>query len=145
MSTKQKKETATILFIIIQIIIFLMLSVTFKSVAYCRSLSYNWYHFLSRYFDMSWWAVPLNCCASFAIFSALSSNLFNLSPRSIISWCARLTSLEADVARVPSSWILALGPEISFATERFGLPLAHSPTVRKINIRYALEQQAIHA
>lgn len=93
-------------------------------------ITYSWYHFLSRYFAISCCAVPLNCCASFAIFSALSSNRFNLSPRSTINMCARLTSLEADVARVPSSWMLAFGPEINFATERFGFPLAVSPTVQ---------------
>lgn len=90
--------------------------------------TYSWYHFLSRYFAISWCAAPLNCCASFDILSALSSNLFNLSPRSIINWWARLTSLDADVARLPKSCIWAFGPEINFATERFGLPLT-SPTV----------------
>lgn len=101
---------------------------------YAFGITYSWYHFLSRYFAMSCWAVPLNCCASFDIFSALSSSLFNLSPRSTISMCARLTSFCADVARVPSSWMFAFGPEINFATERFGLPLAVSPTVKWVSI-----------
>lgn len=100
---------------------------------YAFGITYSWYHFLSRYFDISWCAVPLNCCASFDIRSALSSNLLSLSPRSTISMCARLTSLVAEVARVPSSWILAFGPEINFATERLGLPLAVSPTVVQFN------------
>lgn len=89
---------------------------------------------------MSWWAVPLNCCASLDIFSALSSNRFNLSPRSTISMWARLTSFEAEVARVPSSWMFELGPAINFATERLGLPLAFSPTVVDSLMRFNLIQ-----
>lgn len=91
--------------------------------------TYSWYHFLSRYFAISCCAVPPNCCASFAILSALSSSRFNLSPRSTINMWARLTSFAADPARVPSSWMFAFGPDINFATDRFGLPLAVSPTV----------------
>lgn len=93
------------------------------------NFAYSWYHFLSRYFAISWCAVPLNCCASLAIFSALSSKRFNLSPRSIINMWARLTSFEAELARVPSSWMFAFGPGQNLATDLFGLPLALSPTV----------------
>lgn len=109
-----------------------------KSIANKRFFTYSWYHFLSRYFAMSWEAVPVNCCASFAIFSALSSSLLSLSPRSTINMWARLTSLDADVALVPSSWIFEFGPTVSLATERFGLPLAVSPTVKIPNQNHCL-------
>lgn len=106
-------------------------------------ITYSWYHFLSRYFCINWCAVPLNCCASFDIRSALSSKRFNLSPRSNINWWARLTSLLADVALAPSSCMFAFGPAY-LATERFGLPLAVSPTVWEYNRKNIIIQLLRH-
>lgn len=90
-------------------------------------INYSWYHFLSLYLFINKCAELENCCASLAIRSVLSSSWLSLSPRSSISWCALLTSDEADVARVFKSCKFAFGPGMCLAIDLFAFPL-DSPT-----------------
>lgn len=89
--------------------------------------NYSWYHFLSLYLFINKCAELENCCASLAIRSVLSSSWLSLSPRSNISWCALLTSDDAEVARRSKSCKFAFGPGMCLATDLFAFPL-DSPT-----------------
>lgn len=88
---------------------------------------HNWYHFLSLYLSMTSWAELANFSDSLRICSALSSSWFSLSPLSIISLCALLTSLVALFTLLLRSWRL---PGMCLATDLLALPL-ESPTETK--------------